>query len=67
MTDLLDQQGNLPRGVFITNEDLYRQQVMDKKELSERIRALEIKVMGILVPGSLVGIYVIKELFFSGR
>lgn len=59
-------------GVFISNREIYeaiqqerRDRELQGNEIRERVRAVEIKVLGILVPGGLVGVYVIKELFFG--
>lgn len=68
----MDINEQAPQGVFISNRDIYEAIQQERKDretqgeaIRERVRALEIKVLGILVPGGLIGIYVIKELFFS--
>ena len=46
-------------GVFISNRDL-----LDKLEkIDDRVRAVEIKIWGILVPAGVVAAWAIKELF----
>jgi hypothetical protein len=47
--------------VKISNRDIYEM----VSKLNDRMRALEIKVWGILVPASMIAVYLVKEMFLG--
>lgn len=53
-------------GVFISNREIYDRINAVEKGLGDRIRAIEIKVWGILVPAGIIAVFIVRQVFFSG-